>query len=60
MQPFVVIVGTITDISYCYVIVGSTYYHFEKLLTAVDVCFKIIHATGVKYQEESFVVWMII
>lgn len=29
-------------------------------MTAVDVCFKIIHATGAKYQEESYVVWMII
>lgn len=61
MQPFIVFAGTsISEISECYVVAGDTYYRFDKLLTAVDVCFKIVHATGAKYQEESFVVWMVI
>jgi hypothetical protein len=61
LQPFVVFVGrTIAEISHCYVVAGDTYYKFDKLLNAVDACFKIIHATGVQYQEESFVIWMVI
>lgn len=60
LQPFVVFVGNVTEITECYVVAGDTYYKLDTLLTAVDVCFKIIHATGAKYQEESYVVWMII
>lgn len=61
LQPFVVFVGTkITQIAHCYVVAGEICYKVDKLLEAVDVCFKIIHATGARYQDEALVIWMII
>lgn len=59
LQPFVICVGTsLADISHCFVVAGDTYYKIDKLLNSVDTCFKLIHATGAKYQDEAFVVWM--
>lgn len=61
LQPFVIFVGpSILQVSHCYVVAGDTYYKINKLLSAVDTCFKIIHATGAQYQSEAYVVWMLI
>lgn len=48
------------QVSHAYVYVANTYYTFNTILTAVDVCFKIIQATGARYQDEALVVWMVV
>lgn len=61
LQPFVVFVGeSIASVSHCFVVAGGTYNKINTLPLAVDICFKIIHATGANYQDESIVIWMII
>lgn len=59
-QPLIIYTGTICDILNIYVVVGQTIYKVNSLLQGVDVAFKIIHATGAEYSDESYLIWLFI
>lgn len=59
LQPLVIFVGEdVVDVTHAYVAVADTFYKFDTILSAVDACFKIIQATGARYQDEALVVWI--
>lgn len=61
LQPLIIIIGpTISDIAQYFVLVDDTYYFVNSIITAVDCCFKIIHALHAEYPVESKPVWYFI
>lgn len=59
VQPYIIKVKGEVGASY-YVIVDDFMLKFENFLFAVDVCFKVIHATNARYPTESESVWLVI
>lgn len=50
VQPLIVAVGvTLAECRDFYVVIDKNYYHFNDCKTAVDVCFKAIHALHAHY-----------
>lgn len=61
LQPLIIIVGpNCNEISQYFILVDDTYYVMNSILTALDCCFKIIHALNLQYPYESLPVWMFI
>jgi len=61
LQPLIIIIGpTISDIAQYFVLVDDTYYLVNFIITAVDYCFKIIHAFHAEYPVVSKPVWYFI
>ncbi|KAE9522621.1 hypothetical protein AGLY_016984 [Aphis glycines] len=61
LQPLIIIIGPIiSDIAQYFVWVDDTYYLVNSIITAVDCCFKIIHALHAQYLVESKSVWLFI
>jgi len=61
LQPLIIIVGpNCNEISQYFILVDDTYYVLNSILTAVDCCFKIIHALNLQYPYESLPVWTLI
>ncbi|XP_050055071.1 uncharacterized protein LOC126549573 [Aphis gossypii] len=61
LQPLIIIIGpTISDIAQYFILVDDTYYLVNSIITAVDCCFKIIHALHAEYPVESKPVWYFI
>ncbi|KAL4721161.1 hypothetical protein ACJJTC_018261 [Scirpophaga incertulas] len=60
-QPVVIYcgdaVGTITK---TYVVYEDVLYEFRSLTKAADVAFKLFHATGAQYPQESYDVWLLV
>lgn len=58
VQPLIIIVGpNVNEISQYFVYVIGTYYVLNSILSAVDCCFKAIHALNLEYSLESIPVW---
>jgi len=58
VQPLIVAVGlTLAECKDFYVVIDKHYYYFNDCKTAVDVCFKAIHALHAHYPTESEAIW---
>ncbi|XP_011684619.1 PREDICTED: uncharacterized protein LOC105447970 isoform X2 [Wasmannia auropunctata] len=58
VQPFIAAVGlTSADCQDFYVVIDKNYYHFHDCRTAVDACFKAIHALHANYPPQSEAIW---
>lgn len=58
VQPLVIAVGlTLSDCPDFYVVIDKNYYVFDNVRTAIDVCFKCIHALHAEYPSQSEVIW---
>uniref|UniRef100_A0A1Q3EY17 Uncharacterized protein n=1 Tax=Culex tarsalis TaxID=7177 RepID=A0A1Q3EY17_CULTA len=58
INPVVVAIGpTISTIEVTYIVIQDTFYRFESLPEAVELCLKIGAALGVKYLEEVSAPW---
>ncbi|XP_077255928.1 uncharacterized protein LOC143893930 isoform X2 [Temnothorax americanus] len=58
IQPLVIAVGP--TVSLCkdfYVVIDKNYYRFDNIRTAVDVCFKCVHALHAEYSPQSEAIW---
>ncbi|XP_039304444.1 uncharacterized protein LOC105205067 isoform X2 [Solenopsis invicta] len=58
IQPLVVAVGP--TLSLCkdfYVVIDKNYYRFDNIRTAVDTCFKCVHALHAEYFPQSEAIW---
>lgn len=60
LQPFMIIVGSIRDISAIYVIVELIKYKVNSILEAVDLTFKIFFVAHCEYPMESCHIWLFI
>ncbi|XP_051169606.1 uncharacterized protein LOC127286979 [Leptopilina boulardi] len=58
LGPLAFIVGSLPEISHCYVAVDKTLYHCSTPLNAIDVCFKISAALGCEYPLEGRYPWI--
>lgn len=58
IQPLVIAVGsTISQCKDFYIVIDKHYYRFDDIRTAVDVCFKCIHALHAEYSPQSEAIW---
>jgi hypothetical protein len=61
LQPMVIVVGPkINEISQYFVIVDDTFYELHSIVSAVDCCFKVIHALNAEYPTECLPIWTFI
>ena len=61
LQPYIIAVGADwLNIEKAIVVVDNTQYKLGGLIEAVDVLFKIFHATNTCYPEEAYDVWLFI
>lgn len=61
LQPLIIIIGPkVSDIAQYFVLIDDTYYLVNSIITAVDCCFKIIHALRTECPVESKPVWYFI
>ena len=57
LQPFIVAVGEIDNLTSIYVYIDGTKYLMESSLKAVDVCFKCFQALNANYPSTGQQVW---
>ncbi|KYM98812.1 hypothetical protein ALC62_10468, partial [Cyphomyrmex costatus] len=58
VQPFIVAVGpTVILCKDFYVVIDKSYYRFDNIRTAADVCFKCVHALHAEYSPQSETIW---
>lgn len=58
LQPLVIAVGlTLSQCCNFYVVIDTYYYRFDDIRTAVDVCFKCVHALHAEYSPQSVAIW---
>lgn len=61
LQPFIIFTGeSLRNIQTVCIVCEDTLYKSSNLFEAVDHTFKIIHATGAKYPQESYDIWLLI
>ncbi|KYN15961.1 hypothetical protein ALC57_11798 [Trachymyrmex cornetzi] len=60
VQPYVIVVGSITNVSDSYVIIDEVLYSTESTLEALDICFKVFHVLKIDYPDASKHLWMLI
>ena len=61
LQPVIIITGpTLEEINAAYVQVDNVRYHFNNVLAALDVCYKLIHVVGAAYSESSIEPWLLV
>lgn len=61
LQPMVIVVGPkINEISQYFAIVDDTFYELHSIVSAVDCCFKVIHALNAEYPTECLPIWTFI
>jgi len=59
MQPTVVVIGDLTNVSAAYVVVDKTTWKIFTAFKAVDICFKCFHVLHASYPSESLV-WLLL
>ncbi|KYN02842.1 hypothetical protein ALC62_06329, partial [Cyphomyrmex costatus] len=59
LQPFIIAVGSLQDISDFFVAVDNILYKVPSILKAIDLCFKIFQVFDVKYPIESAHIWLL-
>lgn len=58
VQPLVVAVGlTLPQCKNFYVVIDTNYYRFDDIRTAIDVCFKCVHALHAAYSLQCETIW---
>ncbi|XP_039303477.1 uncharacterized protein LOC120357365 [Solenopsis invicta] len=57
LQPMVVAVGSILNLTSFYVIINDIKYTSTSLMNAIDLCFKIFFALDATYPADSEIVW---
>lgn len=57
LQPFIILVGSLKEISSYLVVVDNTFYRLNSILSSVDCCFKIINTLHAKHPSESEAIW---
>lgn len=57
LQPIIVIVGSLTKISKCFVAIDKVVWRATSFKKAIDTCFKVIFATDTSYPSESAHIW---
>ncbi|XP_060881767.1 uncharacterized protein LOC132953264 [Metopolophium dirhodum] len=61
LQPMVIVVGPkISEINQYSVTVDDTFYELHSIVSAVDCCFKVIHALNAEYPTECLPIWTFI
>lgn len=62
VAPFCVAVGTsVDDVSRFFVVLDKTIrFDFNNAQRALDVCFKILHASFARYSDEAHRLWMLV
>jgi hypothetical protein len=60
VQPFVVIVGQLTNITARYVYINGIRYKIENVLHAIDICFKSFFVFDIEYPMESRQLWTLL
>lgn len=59
IQPLIVTVGlTLSQCKDFYVVIDKSYYRFDDIRTAVDICFKCVHALHAEYSPQSEAIWL--
>lgn len=59
-QPLPILVGSLNNISACYVDIDNIKYNLSTPLKAIDICFKLFHALNAQYPKYSEHVWQFI
>lgn len=57
LQPMLVTIGSIVNMTAFYVIVNNTKYESTSLVNAVNLCFQVFFALDAKYPVDSDIVW---
>lgn len=60
VQPYVIVVGSIKNVSDSYVTIDEVLYSTESTLEAFDICFKAFHVLKIDYPDASKHLWMLI
>lgn len=60
LQPYIVILGSLSEVKETYVQVDDILYKTNSTLEAIDVCFKTFHVFQVSYPLMSEHLWMLI
>jgi len=60
VQPYIIVVGPIVNVSNSYVTIDEVLYSTESTLEALDVCFKAFHVLKINYPNASKHLWMFI
>lgn len=60
VQPYIIVVGSITNVSNSYVTIDEVLYSTESTLEALDVCFKAFHVLKINYPDASKHLWTLI
>lgn len=57
LQPMVVTIGSIVNLTAFYVIVNNVKYESTSLINAVNLCFQVFFALDARYPVDSEMVW---
>ncbi|XP_071578556.1 uncharacterized protein [Temnothorax nylanderi] len=60
VQPYIIVVGSISNVSNTYVTIDEVLYSTDSMLEALDVCFKAFHVLQINYPDASKHLWMLI
>jgi len=60
VQPYIIVVGQIENVSQSYVSIDEILYSTKSTLEALDVCFKAFHVLQINYPDASKHLWMLI
>lgn len=60
VQPFLVCIGTLDNITEAYCVINDIKYQVQTPLKALEITFKLFHSMDAKYPVESFHVWLFI
>lgn len=60
VQPYIIVVGSIENVSGSYATIDEVLHSTESTLEALDVCFKAFHVLKINYLDASKHLWMII
>ncbi|KAF6202955.1 hypothetical protein GE061_003362 [Apolygus lucorum] len=60
VQPYIAVLGSVTDIQQVFVRVNDFEYMTDNLLTAVELCFKMFYTFNLKYTLECEHIWFVI
>ncbi|XP_067208165.1 uncharacterized protein [Linepithema humile] len=60
VQPYIIVVGQLENISQSYVSIDEILYSTKSTLQALDICFKAFHVLQINYPDASKHLWMLI
>lgn len=60
VQPYILLIGSLTNVTAAYVIVNNYTYKTLSVLDAIEFCFKIFHVLDLKYPFQSEHIWLLL